>query len=220
MKTAEYRTLRKCDGTLDEDNPLFTDADRQNFNTLTDGGFIERRESPTPLKPVQVYRFHDNRFVSTVHWLITGKCNARCKHCYMSAPEGVCGEFSHEVCMNLIEQMANCGVQKVILSGGEPLIRKDFWELVDSLLSHGICVDTIMSNGLLVNDALLDKFDERNIKPHFSMSFDGVDGWHDWLRGVTGRILPCIPFSSATFTHKHFPTVNEVTLKEVLNGSE
>ena len=81
--------------------------------------------------------------------------------------------------------MAEVGVQKVQLTGGEPLVRQDLFELIDEILSQGIQVSAIATNGALVNDSLLDELEIRGLKPKFYMSFDGV-GWHDWLRGIDG----------------------------------
>lgn len=59
-------------------------------------------------------------------------------------------------------------------------------EIVDALLAGGIRITTIYSNGKLVTDKLLDQLAERSIHPEFNMSYDGVDGWHDWLQGIRG----------------------------------
>ena len=48
------------------------------------------------------------------------------------------------------------GVRKIRLTGGEPLVRRDFLEIVDALLERGIMIPTIYSNGRLVTDELLD----------------------------------------------------------------
>lgn len=88
--------------------------------------------------------------------------------------------------MSIVQQLIDCGVMEVSLTGGEPLVRKDFLEIVDALLAGGITITTIYSNGKLVTDKLLDELDKRGIHPEFNMSFDGVKGWHDWLRGIDG----------------------------------
>ena len=186
LKAREYETIRFCNGMFDESSVVFSAQDRQIMDKFTEFGLLEKNAEASSLAPEQEYREYPNRFLHEVHWLLTGRCNARCKHCYMSAPHAAMGELPHETCLAIIEQLAECGIQCVTLSGGEPLIRKDFWEIVDALLANGIHISSIMSNGLLVNEDVLDKLDERGIKPHFSMSFDGTDGWHDWLRGVKG----------------------------------
>ncbi len=70
------------------------------------------------LAPDQEYRQYQNRFIRTAHWSITGKCNYKCRHCYMSAPEAKYGELSHETIMDIIGQLEECGVMSVTLTGG------------------------------------------------------------------------------------------------------
>ena len=67
----------------------------------------------------------------------------------------------------------------------EPLIREDLWEIMDALSARKIGVSVVYTNGWLVDEALLDRLDERKMHPDFQLSYDGV-GWHDWLRGVPG----------------------------------
>ena len=102
----------------------------------------------------------------------------------MSAPHAKLPQPSLEECLGIIDQMAACGVPFVSLTGGEPLVRSDFLELVDHILSRGMHISVIMSNGSLVTEELLCALEERGVRCEFNMSFDGVDGWHDWLRGV------------------------------------
>ena len=97
LRGSQYNTLKKCLGMFDESSPIFTDEDRQNFSVLFEQGLVEKNETISSISPEQIYRKYDNRFVQQVHWLLTGNCNARCKHCYMSAPHSRYGEFSHQV---------------------------------------------------------------------------------------------------------------------------
>ena len=120
-----------------------------------------------------------------VQWSITGKCNYRCRHCFQSAPEGVLGEPPLEQCFDVIRQLDKCGIKRVSITGGEPLIRRDFFEIIDELLRHEMIVTTIYSNGRLITQELLDELKKRNMRPGFQISFDGV-GCHDWMRGVDG----------------------------------
>ena len=104
----------------------------------------------------------------------------------MSAPKHKVEEFSHEQCMDIIAQLEDCGVQSISLTGGEALVRKDFWEIVDALIAANIKITMIYSNGLLINEKFIAELEKRNLKPRFQISFDGVEGGHDWLRGVEG----------------------------------
>ena len=104
----------------------------------------------------------------------------------MSAPQHKVEELTNAQCMDIIAQLSACGVQTVSLTGGEALVRKDFWEIVDALIAADIKINTIFSNGLLINEKFIAELDKRSLKPGFQISFDGIDGCHDWIRGVEG----------------------------------
>lgn len=209
LPPAVYRALQKACGALSADSALFSSEERKMLAELCEVGILEKSEVPVPLSDAQKYRAYPNRFLYSVHWAITGNCNCRCRHCYMSAPTRtealvraqaqeapllrqptrteahMNGEPSLEDCIDIVRQMEAAGVRTVSLTGGEALLRRDFFAIVDALIDADILIVTVMSNGLLVNEKTLDEFERRGIKPEFNMSFDGV-GCHDWLRGVPG----------------------------------
>ncbi len=63
-----------------------------------------------------------------VHVDLTWRCNERCEHCYLEHDDQ--GEMGTEELLNLFDQLADAGVFFLTLSGGEPMIRRDFWDLV------------------------------------------------------------------------------------------
>ena len=191
IKADEMQALELCSGLIDTSLPLISEKTRELLREFEKRGFIKRCEYGDKINPEQAYKKYPARYIQTAHWSITGHCNYRCKHCYMSAPDAKFGELSHEEIMSIVQQLIDCGVMEVSLTGGEPLVRKDFMEIVDALLAGGITISTIYSNGKLVTDKLLDQLAERGVYPEFNMSYDGVDGWHDWLRGIpdAGKIV-------------------------------
>lgn len=185
LSREQFEVLLLCDGKT-EVTPALVDASMQKtLHKCEEDGWIETCQEPQLLEEDQYYSFFRNRCVNSVLWSITGKCNYRCRHCYMDAPEGALGELSTEQALDLIDQMHACGVLKVDLTGGEPLVRRDFWQLIDRILSYGMTIGMVYTNGWLLNASVLDGFESRGIKPEISISFDGV-GWHDWMRGVPG----------------------------------
>src|SRR5699024_10246901 len=114
----------------------------------------------------QYYRYYSNRYVKMVFWSVTGRCNYRCRHCYIDGPDGKLGEMSTEQAMDLIDQMAGCGVLRVDLTGGELFVRKDLWQLIDRILSYKMTIGQIYTNGWLVNEELIEQFELRGIKPN------------------------------------------------------
>ena len=186
LSEEKFDILKLCDGQNDSESAIFNDNHRKIMEELHSVGYIEANETPSPLEDIQKYKFYPNRFMYMIHWSITGKCNCKCRHCYMSAPQHKVEELTHAQCMEIIAQMKQCGIQKVILTGGEALIRSDFWEIVDALTAADIKIDAIYSNGLLINEKFFAELDKRHLKPSFQISFDGINGCHDWLRGIDG----------------------------------
>lgn len=184
IKAKEMQALEMCNGTVDFDWPFIPAEIREMIPQIEKNGFIVPCKAGDSNRPEQEYKRYPARYIRTAHWSITGHCNYRCKHCYMSAPDAKYGQLSHEQVMDIARQIVDCGIREVSLTGGEPLVRKDFFDIVDVLLAGGVKITTIYSNGKLVTDLLLDELDKRGIHPEFNMSYDGVDGWHDWLRGI------------------------------------
>lgn len=185
IRKPEMDALLACDGFADLSSPGISEDIRSLIPQLENNGIIEPCQQGEGLHLQQRYHCYPARYIRTAHWSVTGRCNYRCKHCYMSAPDAKYGELGHEAVIDIVSQLAQCGVMEVSLTGGEPLVRRDFLDIVDELQKNGIRIITIYSNGRLVTDRLLEELADRRIRPEFNMSYDGV-GWHDWLRGIDG----------------------------------
>ena len=181
----EFNALLLCDGQRDLDSLTLSDEIRQALAFFEKESVIEFLEAPHELEPDQYYKHYDNRYFKDVFWSITGKCNFRCRHCYLDAPDAAFGEISTGEAFSIINQMVDCGISHVLLTGGEPFVRKDFWKIIDRLCENNIQIDQVYTNGWLLTEEVLDKFFEREQSPDFCLSFDGL-GWHDWMRGVKG----------------------------------
>ena len=96
-----FEALSLCDGQIDLSLPIISDEVRAFVEKLEEQGAVRRCEPGERLTPDQEYRRYQNRFVRTAHWSITGKCNYRCRHCYMSAPDAKLGEIDHDTMMDL-----------------------------------------------------------------------------------------------------------------------
>ena len=177
--------LMRCDGAHDLEEASLTERERMLFEDVKKVGVIRPAGFAEFLKPEQDYKVYPARYKRQVHWSITGACNLKCRHCFMSAPHAKHGAPTHEQIMAIADQLAECGVFQVGLTGGEPLIRDDFLDIIDALNEREIGIATIYTNGWLVDENFLDELDKRHVHPPFQLSFDGV-GWHDFLRGVPG----------------------------------
>lgn len=180
-----FSRIRDFPWMLYEGSPFLNENQQKAAEQMKEAGIFGLAEAPGTLTEEQAYRAYPNRYLHAVHWAVTGRCNCRCRHCYMSAPSGQEAEYTHGECLEIIRQMEEAGITTVSLTGGEALVRKDFMELAERLTEAGIRIATIMSNGLLVSEKLLSGLKALGQKPEFNMSFDGI-GCHDWLRGVDG----------------------------------
>ena len=174
----DFELILKCSGKKEIDEPECEFyAKLLNKNIIRVAGDGEKR--------TLAYTEYPGVYKSSVQWSITGLCNYRCKHCFQSAPKGVLGQPTLEMCFDIIHQLSECGIMNVALTGGEPLIRNDFFDIIDELNCCKLHVNTIYSNGSLISDSFLDALEKRGVRPAFQLSFDGV-GKHDWMRGVIG----------------------------------
>ena len=79
----------------------------------------------------------------------------RCKHCVSSCGEKNPDELTTEEALNLCDKLADLGLSRLTLSGGEPLLRDDWLTIAEKLTNNNILVNVI-SNGWCIDKALLD----------------------------------------------------------------
>lgn len=179
-------------GGVSPDEKFFPDNIRKMTEYALEKGFFVECDKSKGLEDYQKYNYSEARFTHTLLWSVTGRCNLKCRHCYVSSGDNYYGELPLEKCYEIIEQCKKANVNMVALTGGEPLVRKDFWKIVDRLLENHIKILQIFTNGMAVTPEFMDEFDRRKINPnYFMMSYDGV-GCHDWLRGVNGAEVKAI----------------------------
>lgn len=128
-----------------------------------------------------------------VSWNITKKCNLRCAHCYIDSAElksSICDTRNSELatgeCLNIIDQIAEVNNKIVlILTGGEPLLRKDIFDLISYAKKQGMTV-FLGTNGCLFNDKIVDNLKASGISG-VGISLDSLkQKIHDSFRGTNG----------------------------------
>ena len=181
-----YEVLLKCDGKTNINEEQLSPDMKNLIENFVKQDILEVSDTPLEeLKEEQKYHFYETAYMTSFLWSITGKCNYKCRHCLLSAPTHEQVQLNMEDCKHIIEELATSGISAIDISGGEPLVRSDFWQIIDELAKHGISINTIYTNGRLINDKFIEELDKRDMYPVFQISFDGV-GWHDWLRGIDG----------------------------------
>jgi heme b synthase len=124
--------------------------------------------------------------LNMIAWEVTRSCNLSCVHCRAAANCGPYpGELSTKKCFQLIDEIAAMSSPVIILTGGEPLLRPDIFEIATYGTSKGLRM-VMATNGTLVNSATAKKMIASGIK-RVSISIDGKDASsHDAFRGEKG----------------------------------
>jgi radical SAM protein with 4Fe4S-binding SPASM domain len=119
-------------------------------------------------------------------WNVTRECNMKCSHCYINATEEkLANELSTQEGKDLMDQICQVSKPLLILSGGEPLLRPDIYELIKYGASKGLKMG-LGSNGSLIDDIVATKLKAAGIAT-VSISLDSnIPGQHDEFRGVAG----------------------------------
>lgn len=121
-----------------------------------------------------------------VAWEITRNCNLSCAHCRAAATMGPYeGELDTETCLSLLDQIQEVGDPIIILTGGEPLLRPDIFEIARYGTDKGLRM-VMAPNGTLLTKDIAKKLVEAGIQ-RISISLDGsTKTSHDRFRGVEG----------------------------------
>ena len=120
-----------------------------------------------------------------VVWNCTRSCNLKCVHCY-SQSEGCHyeGEMTTDEGKRLIESIAKFGSPVILFSGGEPLMRKDLFELIAHATAQGLRA-VISTNGTLITPEVAQRLKQFNLS-YVGVSIDGTESVNDLFRGVDG----------------------------------
>ncbi|ADC70223.1 Radical SAM domain protein [Methanocaldococcus sp. FS406-22] len=119
-----------------------------------------------------------------VVWDVTYRCNLRCKHCYANAGKPLEDELNTEEAKKVVDILGNAGVVALAFSGGEPLMRKDLFELIDRVKDYDMQV-SIATNGTLLTKENVRKLKEHNVD-FIQISLDGLKETHERFRGIKG----------------------------------
>jgi radical SAM protein with 4Fe4S-binding SPASM domain len=117
-----------------------------------------------------------------VIWAVTKRCNLRCKHCSISEEDPE--ELTTEEGFGLIEEAAKLGHVKFGFTGGEPLLRKDIYDLIEYAASFDMQV-VMATNGTLITSAVAKSLKKAGLE-RAAISIDGIGTAHDDFRGVHG----------------------------------
>jgi len=83
-----------------------------------------------------------------VVWNFTNNCNLKCRHCYQEAGKRLEGELDLATRLDIMDQLADEDTFSIAFSGGEPLMDKDLWRVVERAHKRNLYV-SIATNGHL-----------------------------------------------------------------------
>ncbi|MBZ0273980.1 radical SAM protein [bacterium] len=113
-------------------------------------------------------------------WEITWRCDLRCDHCLVHGGGAKDGELSTGEALDLADQLARLGVRAVSLTGGEPLMRRDWPAIAERVRARGMALRFALNGHLLDETAIATLVDLGT--ESLSVSVDGVKSTHDRIR--------------------------------------
>lgn len=193
-----YDILKRCNGEKsisDIKNELFEEYDesRDILSDFVDGFFEdsakyghiyyakESQDRKGKLIDCGTYDYWTPEFVVLE---LTYACPLHCKHCYQTdmAPATMDDKMIDKVLHRIIDM----GIQRVQLTGGEPLMHPQFFYILENLLQAGVMV-YISTNGYICDEKTIERLSKyKGEKLEIQVSLDGLKETHDTFRGVSG----------------------------------
>jgi len=141
--------------------------------------YMRELNSPTPLGEKR------NPPGPVVIWNLIRRCNLTCKHCYsISADKDFPGELSTEQVFEVMDDLKAFHVPVLILSGGEPLLRPDIFEISKRAKDMGFYVG-LSTNGTMIDESNIDDIAAIGYD-YVGISIDGIKETHDKFRRLDG----------------------------------
>lgn len=164
----ELEVAEELDGLLTEfrELGLIVDPDNNGNNKPLAVPTAKPLEFADNIKPENEFQswVMAQGFMYSTHWELTYRCNERCVHCYnpgaahsdFEKPDRLNNELSTDQVITSLKRLAEGGVFHLTLSGGEIMLRKDFFEIVEAARQLGMAVN-IYTNGLKLDEANINK---------------------------------------------------------------
>lgn len=116
------------------------------------------------------------------YYAITDGCNLRCPYCYASSEKCLPGELDTAESMDLVTQLAEFGTSTIVFTGGEPMLRKDLFRIVEHANRSGLLSNIITNATMIRTPEIAERFAE--LFDAVTISLDGGTAeTHDRTRG-------------------------------------
>ena len=175
IQKEEFETLLLCDGNHDI-------SDNKYIDSLLNKKFIVPCKKGDTISNWSQYKEYDNMYFPKMNLMITGKCNLNCLHCFNAKDNApLNSELSYDEIIDLLDQARDIGIHAFTITGGEPLFHRRFLDIIKAIYDRDMYVFELNTNGILLNQDLLDEFKKIGCNPLIKISFDGI-GFHNWIR--------------------------------------
>ena len=111
---------------------------------------------------------------------VTNRCNLKCKHCVYTSGEWEMPDMTLDTVKSLIPSFKKLGVKEVHITGGEPLVNKEFFDIAKCLHENGFGT-RVQTNGILITPEIARKLKESGIE-YVLISIDGLEKTHNSFR--------------------------------------
>jgi len=141
--------------------------------------FMKELVNPTPIGPKR------NPPGPVVIWNLVRRCNLNCKHCYaLSTDTDFPGELNTGEVFTVMDDLKEFRVPVLILSGGEPLLRPDIYDISHRAKNMGFYT-ALSTNGTLIDETNIDQIAAVEYD-YVGISLDGIGATHDAFRRKEG----------------------------------
>ncbi|GGL07190.1 hypothetical protein Sme01_11930 [Sphaerisporangium melleum] len=142
----------------------------------------------------------------TAYYAITDGCNLRCPYCYASSEKCLPGELNTEESLGLVSQIADFGADLIVFTGGEPMLRKDLFQIAEHANRSGLKSNVITNATMIRTPATARRFAE--LFNAVTISLDGGTAEsHDRTRGA----------GSFARTHRAIQLLNDAGVVPAIN---
>ena len=147
----------------------------------------EKRGIPTGAEPVWS-RYFQSKGASlglpmSGSFELTSRCNFNCKMCYVHDNQDTYGELSAKDWIELGKEAASCGMVFLLLTGGEPFLREDFFEIYSGLKKQGLLI-SVNTNASLLDESMIRQLAK---DPPLRMNVSLYGASNESYRGLCGQ---------------------------------
>lgn len=160
--------------------------------------------------------------IKIISWNTTRECNLNCKHCYRDAGEKDREELTTEEGKDLLREISKVGFNIMVFSGGEPLIRRDIYELIEFSSSLGMR-SVLGTNGTLITERVALKLRSSGLS-RVGISLDSLDkekhdnfrqvkgSWNRAVKGMKNCLKANLEFQiHTTVTERNYHEIEQIT---------